>query len=887
MSTALTSAMWGRVSAVLDELFDRPESEWPRLVDQRCAVDVDLRRQVMRLLTAHRRAAGFLAEPALAFVPSFAEGVDIVDIDDEQDNEPAPPKTVGPWQILREIGRGGMGVVYLAERSGEQFRQLAALKLVRPSGGSEELLARFRRERQILASLNHPSIARLLDGGRAGDGSPYLAMEYVEGQPLATYCRQRGLGLDERLRLVVKICDAVQHAHARLVVHRDLKPSNILITEAGEPRLLDFGIAKLLAETDTDTSITRRGLALMTPAYAAPEQLRGETVSTATDVYALGVILYELLTGRQCFPNGKRQATGDEAGDAEPTRPSLAVKDKPLRRRLAGDLDTIVMMSLRQDPARRYASVEALARDIERHLAGLPVSARPDTVAYRARKFVRRHRWGVAVSATAVLVLVAVAVTMAEQARRIARQRDRAERVSHFLVELFAVSSPLGEGGSVTAREILDRGAQRIERELTAEPEVQGDLMDTMGRVYWEIGLLGKAEQLFTRAVQVRSQVYGVDDVRTLRSKSGLGNILVREGRFADGVRILSETVDGERRGLGANHTDTLQTMNDLAFWLGVIGRYTEAEQLHREVLRARRQRHGTEHGDTVWSMTDLGLILMRQGRFDEAEALMTEALAIWGRIKQPGNTDRFNEALFRGNLAGVYQRQGRYGEAESYFVEALADIERVMGAENPHTLSAMKDLAAFYCVTGRYDESEKLQAKTLEISRRVLGARNAETLQSAYWLAVVYREQGRLRESDALQVETLALQREELGSDHPDTLLSIGNAARVLGRQGALAEAEKLLRQTLEAQRQKFGPQHPDTAESLYGLACVAALDGRRGAALDILRQAVESGHIDHARLAREPDLRSLHGQPEFERILTSARRPINSPRTARSIPH
>ena len=443
MTAALTSAIWLRVSAVLDEVLDRPEGEWPVLVEQRCGVDAELRRHVLRLLSAHRLAAGFLSEPAMAFAASFAGAIDI---DEEQDDEPPPPIAVGPWQILREIGRGGMGVVYLAERTGDQFRQLAALKLVRPAGGSEELLARFRRERQILASLNHPSIARLLDGGRAEDGSPYLAMEYVEGRPLTAYCRERALPLDERLRLMVKICDAVQHAHARLVVHRDLKPSNILITEAGEPRLLDFGIAKLLAETEADAPLTRGASSLMTPEYAAPEQLRGDTISTATDVYALGVILYELLTGRHCFPNGKRSATGDAADHGEPTRPSLAVKDKALRRRLAGDLDTIVMMALREDPARRYASVEALARDIERHLAGLPVSARPDTVGYRARKFVRRHRGGVAVSASAVLVLIAFAVTMAEQARRTARQRDRAERVSHFLVDLFAVSSPFGKG---------------------------------------------------------------------------------------------------------------------------------------------------------------------------------------------------------------------------------------------------------------------------------------------------------------------------------------------------------------------------------------------------------------------------------------------------------
>ncbi len=386
-----SSPEWDRVSLILDSLLDRPEHEWAAALDERCGDDAALRRQVLRLLAAHRRANGFLSRPFSLAAPTLTGELEEAFAKEEV----AAPERVGSWRLLRELGRGGMAVVYLAERTGEQFSQRGALKLVHAGLGSGEILARFRRERQILAGLNHPYIARLLDGGRAEDGRPYLIMEYVEGRPLTRYCRERALDVEARLRLFVNICHAVQHAHVRLVVHRDLKPSNILITDAGEPRLLDFGIAKLLAQDETAATLTRTGLPLMTPEYAAPEQLRGEAVSTATDVYALGLILYELLAGRHPWRDPIGAANGDSAGRREPPRPSLAMADRVLRRRLAGDLDTIVLMALREEPARRYASAEALARDIERHLAGLPVSARPDTVGYRARKFASRHRWGV------------------------------------------------------------------------------------------------------------------------------------------------------------------------------------------------------------------------------------------------------------------------------------------------------------------------------------------------------------------------------------------------------------------------------------------------------------------------------------------------------------
>jgi tetratricopeptide (TPR) repeat protein/predicted Ser/Thr protein kinase len=863
-----SSHTWDRVSMILDSLLDRDEREWAAVLDERCGGDTDLRRQVLRLLVANRRARGFLSVPLSLAAPTLVAELG----ESFMGEEPAAPERVGSWRLLRELGRGGMGVVYLAERMGDQFRQRAALKLVHGGMGGGEILARFRRERQILAGLNHPFIARLLDGGCAEDGRPYLTMEYVEGRPLTTYCRERALDLEDRLRLFVEICHAVQHAHVRLVVHRDLKPSNILITDAGEPRLLDFGIAKVLAEDENGTTLTRTGLPLMTPEYAAPEQLDGKAVSTATDVYALGLILYELLAGRHPFRDRVGPATGNPTARREPPRPSLAASDRALRRRLTGDLDTIVLMALREEPARRYASAEALARDVERHLAGLPVSARPDTVGYRARKFARRHRWGVAVSAAAMLLLIAFAVAMAEQARLTARQRDRAERVSKYLVELFSVPNPLGEGGNITAREILDRGALRIDAELAAEPEVQADLLDTMGRVYRAIGVFDRAQQLLQRSVDLRSRTGGADDPRTLSSLAALGNVLVRASQFDEGIRMFRQTFERERRALGADHETTLRTMNDLAFWLGVMGRWKEAEALHRDVLERRRRRYGDVHSETVWSVSDLGVVLMRQGRYAEAEPLLAEAVRIWRRVRSPGDPDSFREAVFESSLASLYLGQKRYAEAEPIFVETLETIRRVMGPENLHTISAMKDLAVLWYSTGRLQDSETMLRKTLEISRRVLGPRHFDTLQSTYGLAVVVAGQGRLEEAEKLQLEALALQREVLGAEHPDTLLSMANLGRIRAKQGRFGEGRQLLQDAVESQTRLYGAAHPHAAESAYGLACLAALSGRPDEALDRLRQTLQSGRVDPGRVLREPDLRVLKGEPEFQRIMAAA---------------
>src|SRR5690606_8890662 len=407
---------------------------------------------------------------------------------------------VGAYRLVEEIGRGGMGTVYLAERDDAEFEKRVALKLVKRGMDTDDILLRFRYERQILASLEHPSIARLYDGGAAPDGRPYLVMEYIEGEPITRYAERHQLGIEERLRLFVGVCGAVAFAHRNLVVHRDIKPSNILIGSDGSPKLLDFGIARLLDPAAPDAMpLTRTGLRLLTPEYASSEQRLGQPATTATDVYALGLVLYELLAGTRADPERLH-------------RPSTVATREDVRRRLRGDLDTIVLRALADDPERRYASADQLGDDIERHLGGLPVHARGDSVGYRTGRFVRRHRVAVAAAALVVLSLVTglgAAVVQAERAageRDVAQQeRARAEQISTFVLDLFSASDPLAADGGDTlrVRQLVDRSVDRVRAELATQPQLQAQMLITLGRVYRNLGLYGRGEELLVEALDV------------------------------------------------------------------------------------------------------------------------------------------------------------------------------------------------------------------------------------------------------------------------------------------------------------------------------------------------------------------------------------------------
>ncbi len=634
----ITPERWPDLEALLDHALDLPPDERAAFLEAVRADDPDLLEEVREVLRAGDRARTLLQDSGLLLRWQH----ELPEVPDDEDD--LAGTTVGRYRLLEEIGRGGMGTVYHTERADGAFEQTVALKLVRRGMNSVAVVRRFRHERQVLAGLDHPHVARLLDGGRSDDGRPYFVMELVRGEPITDWANRRRLGVAARLRLFGQICQAVAFAHRNLVVHRDLKPSNILITAEGHVKLLDFGIAKLLTPNVAEATLTQTGGLMLTPQYAAPEQLRGEAVTTATDVYALGVLLYELLAGQPPY----RLATSSPAewervvGEVQPPRPSAAVTPEApathglppdrLKRRLRGDLDTICLKALRKEPERRYASAEALGEDLGRHLAGLPVEARRDTAGYRMRKFMRRHRGAVAASAAVVVAFLSLVGFYTWQ---LAAERDRAqqeaataEQVTAFLAGVFEGANPF-EGGSedVTALELLEQGVEQVDA-LDGEPAVQTELLSVLGNVYSDLGRYDEARSLLERGLAQRRALWGAEHERIATNLNDVANVLVNAGAYA------------------------------------------EAEPLFREVLARRRALHDGDHREVALSLNNLAAALEDREAEAEAEPLLREALAMWQRLlgeAHPGVAVSLN------NLAGVLRKKGAYGEAEQLHREALA----------------------------------------------------------------------------------------------------------------------------------------------------------------------------------------------------------------------
>ena len=600
-------------------------------------------------------------------------------------SEPAGTR-VGPWRLLDEIGRGGMGTVFLAERADGEFEQRAALKLLRPAIATDEALRRFEQERQILAGLTHPGIARLLDGGRTADGHPYLAMELVDGLPIDRYCRERQLTVRDRLAVFLQVCHAVDHAHRHMVVHRDLKPSNIIVSSQGEVKLLDFGIAKLL-QTDLapgTPAMTRTVARMLTPEYASPEQIQGRAITVASDVYQLGLLLFELLTDRRAQPLGDASPIEIErlVCDTLMARPSAVVDEARRARLLRGDLDSIVQQAVRKAPEGRYASVERLIDDVERHLSGKPVVARGDTLAYRAGRFVRRHRLSVAAAAAAVVLLVAWAATATLQARTIARERDRAraeatkaEQVKGLVMRLFENADPgAARGETLSARELLDRGWASIEAELADQPAVQAELLTTVGEIYRELGAYDRAEQLLDRAIEA-GRTAGDGEPLLAAALRGNGRLQRERGDFAAAETLLTDALARQRRHFGPEHREVANTLGDLGLTLYSRGDFAKATPYFREALDMRRKLLGEDHLDVAEGLDKLGMALGNLGDYKSAEPLLRKSLELRRRLLPPNHPLL---ATSLSDLAVIVQSLGNASAAEALYRESLAVMIKV-----------------------------------------------------------------------------------------------------------------------------------------------------------------------------------------------------------------
>jgi eukaryotic-like serine/threonine-protein kinase len=785
--------------------------------------------------------------------------------------------SIGPYRLIQMLGVGGMGEVWRAEQT-EPMHRTVALKLIKAGMDTKAVVARFDSERQALALMEHPNIAKVFDAGATPEGRPYFVMEYVPGLPITDYCDKHRLPIKERLRLFMQVCEGVQHAHQKAIIHRDLKPSNVLVEEVDNrpvPKIIDFGLAKAAGQRLTEmTMFSEAGAIVGTPDYMSPEQAdRNErNIDTRTDVYSLGVILYELLVGALPIGSQELRAAGMEAMlqkicQQEPPRPSTKLRSlgesakhsaekrreepQSLQRHLRGELDWITIKALEKDRSRRYGSPSDLAADIQRHLQDQPVLAGPPSATYRAHKFVRRHRFGVGVAVAAVVLLVGFAITMTLQARRIAKERDRANRIADFMTQMFMVSDPSeARGNSITARAILDKASNEIKTGLAKDPEVQSELMFTMARTYASLGLYGLAHGLSASALENRRRLLGPKDPKTLESMTQLGWILDREGHDDEAEKLIRQTVDQGRRVLGPEDPVTLEAMDKLAVILERQGHFEEEDHLLRQLIEIRSRRFGPEDPRTLRSIVNLADAISEEGRTAEAEAMYRKALAIEQRVLGPEHPQTIATMH---NLANRIQEQGRYAEAEGLYRETLATARRILGVEHPETVSTMTTLANTLYYEGRSAEAESLYRESLGIEQRVVGSEHPYTTRTMEGLANVLSGEGHYAEAEKLQRQVLEIRQRTLGPEHTDTLVSKYNLADLLIGEGFLPEAERLIRETLEAQARVLGPENADALASKAELALILNKQGKYQEAektaqqvLDVQVRVLGPGHPD-----------------------------------------
>jgi serine/threonine-protein kinase len=860
----MTSDRWLRVKGLFEAAAGRPAAERTAFLAGATGGDDALRAEVERLLEAGAEADAYFDTLGLAVGAAT--------------DDRARVEAVGPYRLLEPLGFGGMGAVYRARREDGQFRRDVAVKLIRRGVHSHEAARRFRVERQALAALRHTNIARLYDGGVTADGQPWLAMELVEGEPVTAYCDRQRLSVDDRLALFLQVCEAVQHAHRRLVVHRDLKPSNVLVAEEDPPdgggrgapcvKLLDFGLAKLLdRDPGVTVPVTAPDRRILTPEYAAPEQVTGGEVTTATDVYALGVLLYELLAGRR-----------PDAPDREPTRPSAAALQPhacrsthgetrtvtpaeaaaarattPARlgRRLRGDLDRIALKALRPEPERRYATADALARDVRRHRAGLPVEARPATVRYRVGRFVRRHRQGVATAASVVLALVALTAAytarLADAREAAEAERAAAEATVGFLVDLFREGDPLAaRGDTATVYDLLDRGAAEVQTAFADHPRERARLQTALARIYQNLGTLGRADSLYRAARRLspvgspgwlEAQV-GLADVLKMRGRypaserayrealaeapperrlvvlSNLAALLRLRGDLLAADSLYAHVLDGRRE--AADPALLAADLHNVGVLRADLGRADEGARALREALALKEQTAGPDHLHTALTLNSLAVVEQDRGRLAEAERLYRRALAVYQRHHGRAHADIAAVWLNLGDLAHV---QGDYDGAIGQYQSALAMWRATLGEEHPYVALALLNVGWALHDAGRYAEAEPYYRDALARDRAALGDDHVEVGADWVRLGLLYLDTDRAAEAEAAFREAERCLAGGYPADHAEVVEARVGLARALGRLGRPAEAAAVL-QTV--------PARPD------------GLDDRTAAALDSLRRSV-----------------------------------------------
>ena len=863
----MTPARWAQMKEIFSAAQEKPVSEREAFLNDVCA-DASLREEVRKLLEAEDRPA--LESPVAGMLAA-----------------PARPAVIGRYRIIRLLGEGGMGAVYEAEQ--DQPRRTVALKVIRSGLASRELLRRFEHEAQALGRLHHPGIAQIYEAGTADTGfgpQPYFAMEFIQGASLLRYAEAHELGTRARLELMARICEAVHHAHQRGIIHRDLKPGNILVDETGQPKVVDFGVARA---TDADAQATRQtdlGQLVGTLAYMSPEQVLGDPLAldTRSDVYALGVLLFELLAGRMPYQIGSQLPKAVQTiREEDPARLST------ISRAYRGDIETIVAKALEKDKARRYQSAAELAADIQRYLQDEPIVARRSTTTYHLRKFARRHRALVIGVAAVFLTLVGGVIVSTWEAARAWRagqealrqrdsaaaaqqasqkERDRAlnaertatnaertateernravaekqhadtesataKAISDFLQnDLLAQASAWSQARpdnkpdpDLKVRTALDRAAARIAGRFDRQPLVEAAIRQTIGQAYKDLGVYPEAQHQLDRALGLRSHALGEQHPLTLETMYSLAMLYRSQGKYGEAEQLVTKVLEARRRTRGEWNVGTVEALSALAALDRLQGKYPQSESMYSKVLEMRRRILGRGHPDTLNAMNDLAVLYFSEGKFAAAESLLTHLLD----LRQRANGEEHPDTLIsKGNLADVYRKEGKYALSEPLFVQVLETRRRVLGEEHPLTLTTEEALAALYLAQGKYPQSASMFSKVLEARRRTLGGNHPATLITMNDLAVLHVAEGKYAEAELLLTEVVDIRRRLNGEEHPDTLNGMYNLADLYRREGKYTLAEPLILQVMERRRRAYGEEHPGTLNAMYMLGMLYGQEGR-----------------------------------------------------------
>lgn len=832
---------WEKIQAIFDQVADVDKNKQEQLLDKLCTGDEALKQEVVSLLLSDEQDLSFIEKPAAELINLGVSKI-------------SAGTKIGHYKIIKQIGYGGMGEVYLAEREDKQFKQKVALKIIKKGMDSSETLRRFHDERQILARLNHPHIARLYDGGMTADNLPYFTMEYIEGRPITDYCDRNELSVPERLELFCDVLAAVSYAHSNFIVHRDLKPGNIIVNSEGQVKLLDFGIAKLVTESELeDDNMTRTGFRVMTPGYASPEQIKGEAITTASDVYSLGVILYELLSGNQPF-----EIKGKTPGEIEqlicqtdPKRPSTQVTrnrtennsaedlsiisgqrhtvPEKLRRILKGDLDNICLKSLEKEPLRRYSSVEQLKDDIGRYLKGLPVLARPATYSYRAGKFVKRHSTAVftlsSVTALIIFLVVYYTIQLSQERDKAQLEAQKAKKVSEYITSIFEYANPsVAKGETITPRDLVEQGRKRIDEELTDQPEVRVEMLKVISDVYYSMGDFEEARELSQEALQVmyehdKDNIAGIAEIY-----HSMGDLSYDLGEFAQADSQYQRAYDLKKSVLSPDDTLIAKELIGLGTLARRDNNFEKSEKMYKEALRIQEASLEKPHLDIAYTMNNLGRLYQNNEMYDKAEPLLVEGLAM--RRELLGD-ETFETIASMGSLASLYYNSKQLEKAEKIYQEAKENIIKIAGYDHFYTAGIIQSLANVEAELKKYDEAEKLYLKSIEILKKVLPVDhlNISYPLSGYGRLLVLS--GRYDEGikildEALRVRLLAL---------PEDDTNIAMVYTYLGRayyfKEEYAKAESFLNKAYTSFESRLGRENKKTQEVVRYLVDLFAQNG------------------------------------------------------------